>query len=437
LSIEAKNIECPECHESFGSKIEFQLHWSHNHNGVTPKLFLSDNKVVDSVIPIESEPKLPDTKMGIPLNDDIPLIPEVKQSIPNLGITFKEPLSEFLEYATPYLDGLPHKIEDLTRYVLKPIKQLLKQNPEECTPIEILQRLEKIILNLPNMKHIEGDNIFTLVDVDDEKDRSLSESIKTRGALSPVFFMADGVTVVDGRHRLAEMPNYPFTKIILKDCTTRRQAIIDDLILNCNRRVADSEERRQKIVELTVNEHLTVNEIKEATGLGYSTIRKYVPQEFKNQVRAEAGKASWKIRTAKALEQEPITVTPIAISPITETPITETEVNDNFDNFVRSVEQPKENENPAVSVEAKVETVLTDLEKEQLRLEKLIKDAECEAPESLKRTILGLASDSLLESEVTQQELNKYLSVTFSVLFDYVSKEGKLEELLETAKGKW
>lgn len=432
MSISEEKSKCPGCSETFGSKIEFQIHWSHNHKGATPK-----NKVVNAKIPIAQEPIIPDTKMGLPLNDDIPLVPEVNLLDTKMGITIKDPMTEFWEYASPYLDGSVHKIEDLTRVVLKPVKQLLKQNPSDCTPIEIIQRLEKIILNLPNIKHLENDNVFTIVDVDDEKDRSLSESIKTRGALAPIYYMSDGVTIVDGRHRLAEMPNYPFRKIILEDCSTRKQAVIDDLILNCNRRVADSEERRQKIVELTVIEHMSVAEIKEATGLGYSTIRKYVPPEYKNQARADAGKASGKVRAAKALQQETVKVTPIATSPITETPITETEVNANFDNFVLLAEQPKQNENPAVSTEEKVETVLTDLDKEQLRLEKLIREAECDAPESLKRTILGLASDSLSDSEVTQQELNKYLSVTFSVLFDYVSKEGKLEELLETAKGKW
>ena len=96
-------------------------------------------------------------------------------------------------------------------------------------------------------KTVDGDKVFTIVNVDDDSGRSLAESIQNLGPIAPIYYMADGVTLVDGRHRLAEAPNACYTKIILNDCDTEAKRILYDLALNCNRRVADTEERRQKI----------------------------------------------------------------------------------------------------------------------------------------------------------------------------------------------
>jgi hypothetical protein len=33
MSSSKKSVTCPTCHKVFGSSIEYQLHWSHNHPG--------------------------------------------------------------------------------------------------------------------------------------------------------------------------------------------------------------------------------------------------------------------------------------------------------------------------------------------------------------------------------------------------------------------
>ena len=33
MSSSKKSVTCPNCHKVFGSSIEYQLHWSHNHPG--------------------------------------------------------------------------------------------------------------------------------------------------------------------------------------------------------------------------------------------------------------------------------------------------------------------------------------------------------------------------------------------------------------------
>lgn len=363
-------------------------------------------------------------------------------------------MTEFWEYVTPYLDGQPHHIDDLTKVILK-----------ENTDPELIKRLEHICLNLPNIKHIQGDRVFMIVDVDDDKDRSLSESIKTIGAQTPLYYRTDGVTIVDGRHRLAEMPNYPFVKVILPNCKTEKDAILADLAINFNRLSPKdkqrTEELRQKITYLAMKEGMTVKEIKEATGLGLSTCSKYVPHECKNQVRAQAGIASGKVRAAKASQQEPITITPIANSPSTETPITEKEVNANFDNFVLSVEQnprvkslvddpklsPEQIANEAKKIAEEAKRIKA--QKATDRAQELIKDAERaiakterardkvvaageEYPEGLMTAVfgyLGLKGNG----KVAPEKAKAYASTVVAVMFQETIARNELDDVLRKA----
>jgi hypothetical protein len=51
-------------------------------------------------------------------------------------------------------------------------------------------------------KTVAGDKIYTLVDVDDDSGRSLVESIQNLGPIAPIYYMADGITLVDSCGRL-------------------------------------------------------------------------------------------------------------------------------------------------------------------------------------------------------------------------------------------
>ena len=70
-------------------------------------------------------------------------------------------------------------------------------------------------------KTVDGEKVFTIVAVDDDSGRSLAESIQNLGPITPIYYMADGVTLVDGFHRLTECPNAKYTKVVLKDVSLR------------------------------------------------------------------------------------------------------------------------------------------------------------------------------------------------------------------------
>ena len=53
-------------------------------------------------------------------------------------------------------------------------------------------------------KTVAGDQVFTILAVEDDSGRSAAESIKNLGPIAPIYYMSDSITLVDGRHRLAE-----------------------------------------------------------------------------------------------------------------------------------------------------------------------------------------------------------------------------------------
>ena len=343
---------------------------------------------------------------------------------------------EFLEYANHWFLTPPHKVEGLTKIVLKP-----------DTPDGIIQMLEGLIIDPAfngQIKHIPNTKVFIIVDSsEDDKDRSFAESRKFLGDLVPVYFMADGKTLVDGRHRLAECPDWA-NRITLKDVDTEDKAILTDLTLNCNKRIVPPEEKRQKITILAGKWHYNINEITQITGLGRSTVDKYFPKELKMQGPAKAGRESGKARALKAQIEETKTTDPILsklgngnspikeVAPIAANPEEEPEIIN--EEIVLSIER---NQPTILSAEEKAKALFDDADKEQQNINKLVNGASAKIPETLTRNVLGLASDPLKNNDITATRLSHCLNVAVEVLLEFAMSEGKLEELLEAAKSRW
>jgi transposase-like protein len=288
-------------------------------------------------------------------------------------------------------------------------------------------------------KTVDGDKIYTLVNVDDDSGRSLAESIQNLGPIAPIYYMVDGVTLVDGRHRLAEAPNAQYTKIILKDCDTEVKRIIYDMVLNCNRRKVTPEEYRQKIT-LLAESGLSVKEIAAKIGLGHTLVDKYYPKPLKQQGHSLDGIASGKARALKAEQQETPAIASSA--PMTSTMAPSTNLLSDVDiekepdvicaEFVPFAEQ---NQTQESTNEEKINALNAEADNEQQQLEKLICDAKADLPNDFKNAVYDLAFNPA--KELTQKRLNDCLTVSLEVLLTFLEQEGKLQELLKTASERW
>jgi hypothetical protein len=252
-------------------------------------------------------------------------------------------------------------------------------------------------------KTVNGERIFILGNADaDEKERSLSESIKNLGPIDDILYMADGVTIIDGRHRLAECPNVKFNKRILENCKTEDQAIIVDLAKNCNRRPVPPEEKRQKIGILATKYHKTINEIADATGIGHTTVDRYYPQEFKDKAHSQSGIASGKARALKATQPTRVeseqsnaqNIVPIDADIEKEPVLSE--------NCVPNWEQ---NPTQEPTSEEKINALNAEDSEEQQTLEKLISDATADLPDDFKHAVYDLAVNPA--KELKQKRLSE------------------------------
>jgi len=128
---------------------------------------------------------------------------------------------------------------------------------------------------------------------DEEAPYSLATSGEGLGELYPVLKDAYG-NVIDGFHRLGENPNWHAEVRPQIDTPVKLQLAM--LAANFNRRKVSPEEITQRITFL-VKAGLKPEEIAKTTGIRKTTIYKYMPQEFKDQKKSDAGKASGEARS--------------------------------------------------------------------------------------------------------------------------------------------
>lgn len=145
-----------------------------------------------------------------------------------------------------------------------------------------------------------------------EEAYSLSASKAGLGELSPVLKDAFG-NIIDGFHRKGENANWHEVTVSSIDNPVKLE--LARLAVNFCRRKVQPEELRERITFLVKN-GLKAEEIAKATGITDRTVRKYMPQEYKNPVKVEAAQLSNEARKISA-EAVPHTVKISDIAPST------------------------------------------------------------------------------------------------------------------------
>ena len=131
------------------------------------------------------------------------------------------------------------------------------------------------------MKENEGE------EVEEGKIYDIKRSMRSVGPLYPVLIDGKG-RIIDGHHRLREDPNWPIFK--LDNIKTKTQFPMVRLIANLHRRQMTEEEKRQMLADLKKETGWSNKKIAQELGVTDRWVRKYLPDEFKNQVKAEVGR---------------------------------------------------------------------------------------------------------------------------------------------------
>jgi hypothetical protein len=310
-------------------------------------------------------------------------------------------------------------------------KSISESNEKISTP-------EKTQFKTIQEKTVNGDKVFTIVAVDDEEGYSLAESIQNLGPIAPIYYMADGVTLVDGFHRLSEAPNANYTKIILKNCITEVDRVLYSMAINCVRRKVPSSEMQQNIRFLATEGHLSVKEIvAKKIGLSHTTVDRFYPKELKDQAHSQSGIASGKARAALKATQPSITqnseigkstVNVPMIAPLDVNPEKEQVPSNNcVPNWEQQTQEP--------TSEEKADALNAEFDIKQQQLEKLISDARTDLPADFKHAVYDLAFNPA--KELTEKRLNDCLTIAVEVLLDFIEREDALQELLKTASERW
>jgi hypothetical protein len=119
-----------------------------------------------------------------------------------------------------------------------------------------------------------------------ESEYNLAKSKKALGPLYPILKAKDG-SIIDGFHRQNDDPDW--ASITVEAIDTPVKLELARLAANFCRRQMPATEFQNRVAFL-VKSGLKVSEIAEQTGISETTIRKYEPQELKDQVKAGAGR---------------------------------------------------------------------------------------------------------------------------------------------------
>ncbi len=122
---------------------------------------------------------------------------------------------------------------------------------------------------------------------------SLAISCEGLGELYPVLRDAHG-NIIDGRHRKDEKPDWH--EAVCSQIDTPIKLAFAKLAVHGCRRDIPPEETKETITFLA-KEGITASQIRKGSGIGLTTIYKYMPQSAKNQVKIYAGKASGEARS--------------------------------------------------------------------------------------------------------------------------------------------
>jgi len=119
-----------------------------------------------------------------------------------------------------------------------------------------------------------------------EKEYDIKESLPKVGYLYPVLKDAHG-HVIDGFHRLRHDPNWPIEK--LDHITDPVQLAMARLVANACRRDVSAEEKAEWLRQIASMTSWNAKEIAENLPVNYTWVMRYLPDEFKDEVKAKAG----------------------------------------------------------------------------------------------------------------------------------------------------
>jgi len=123
--------------------------------------------------------------------------------------------------------------------------------------------------------------------VTEESKYCLGKSAKGLGKLTPILKDAHG-NIIDGFHRQNEDPDWEAIQVGSVDSPQKLE--LARLAVNFCRRTMGANEIQNRVAFLVGKCGMKPEEIAELTGISRTTIYKYMPQELKDEKKAEAGK---------------------------------------------------------------------------------------------------------------------------------------------------
>lgn len=135
----------------------------------------------------------------------------------------------------------------------------------------------------------------------EEKEYDLKKSMEKLGSLVPVLKDVHG-NVIDGVHRLKENPNCPC--ITVESVTDPIQLILARMAANVCRRQVSSEEKIDWLRQLAKLTSWTPKQIAQESGMSYTWVMKYLPDEYKDKLKAEAGQIGGQISATRRVAKE-------------------------------------------------------------------------------------------------------------------------------------
>jgi transcriptional regulator with XRE-family HTH domain len=129
------------------------------------------------------------------------------------------------------------------------------------------------------------------------------------GRLYPVLLDRHG-NIIDGMHRLTADKKWP--KITIENIETEEQRLIARIISNVCRRHIPAKEKREMLGRLGeiyqkegVEQGKIAYKIAEKTGMSYRWVMKYLPNQFKDDVKSESARAARRAAEDAKRSEEP------------------------------------------------------------------------------------------------------------------------------------
>ncbi|MCZ2807744.1 MAG: hypothetical protein O2V44_00155 [Candidatus Bathyarchaeota archaeon] len=137
--------------------------------------------------------------------------------------------------------------------------------------------------------------------------QELKSSAEKVGQLYPILVDYYG-NIIDGKHRFSA--NGKWKREILEHIKTEKDRLIARIISNNLRRTVSSNEKRELLDRLGkvyfdqgIEPGKIAHQIVEETGMSYTWVMKYLPDRFKDNVKSESARATYRVATEDKLTE--------------------------------------------------------------------------------------------------------------------------------------